>query len=389
MASQDYTDLMIKLHTEGYKIISINRNAKRVGNSFSIIATVVLEKDKERINFRSSEADLIIYLAELRGVVDTNGEYEFKHLKNIKQYDADLEYLADLDRSRIEKATKEIMSGRFSFSYRPQELVDELLGNKRNIKKHLLPLKKEYHHILAAFVLQSKKMLKAQELLIKKYPEAQKVVDGIGQILMAFRSTGNAVKDYKFYKGFVSFNIDDLGKRMSAQLPAADDTVKDFVRRSKINADIVIPKMMNIYGRFLELITPILNLIRIGLELKRGNASPEARYTIGKNIKILKSDPNYGTLFGCLDKQIRHSDAHASIYIDKEARKVQLIDARSGKERIVGTYTFEALIDMINTMQNEFFPVIYPTLVLFDIAMFELLLISREYKYLLLAISNI
>jgi hypothetical protein len=94
------------------------------------------------------------------------------------------------------------------------------------------------------------------------------------------------------------------------------------------------------------------------------------------------------SLFSCLDEHIRHSDAHASIRIEKKARTVYLLDARSGKEKIVRVYTFDELVNMINTMQNEFFPVIYPTIVIFDIAMLDLLLVSREYKYLLLAIGN-
>ena len=209
-----------------------------------------------------------------------------------------------------------------------------------------------------------------------------------GIFLKSFRSTGNALKDYKFYKKYVNFDIDDLGERISAQLIVADDTVKDFVKRSKIDANIAIPKMMNIYGRFFEILAPMINLIRIGLELKRGNSSPEAVYRVGENIKILKSDPDCGSVFACLDEQIRHSDAHASIRIDEATRKVFLIDARSGIEKIVQVYTFDELVDVINTMQNEFFPIIYPTLVLFDIAMLDLLLVSREYKHLLLALGN-
>ena len=93
-------------------------------------------------------------------------------------------------------------------------------------------------------------------------------------------------------------------------------------------------------------------------------------------------------MFGCLDEQIRHASAHASFRIDKVVRKVYLMDERGSKGKIVGTYTFDELTNMINTMQNEFFPVIYPTLVLFDIAMLDLLLVSREYKHLLLALGN-
>ena len=214
-------------------------SGKRIDNKFSLIATVVMKKDEDSITLKSSEVDFVMSLAELRGVVDTNGEYEFKHLKDTKQYDDDSEYLAEVDKSRIEKATKEIMSGEFSFPCHPRRLVDDLLVQTRNVKKSVQVLKKDYHHILAAVVLESMEMLKTREALIKKYPEAKMVADGVERILMTFRFTGNALKDYKLYRNYVNFDIDELGNRMSAQLPSADDTVKDFVKRRKVNAEML------------------------------------------------------------------------------------------------------------------------------------------------------
>ncbi len=390
MASQDFIDLMTKLHEEKYKMLSKNMEAHGMGESPSLTATVVLEKEGKQISIQSSEADFLKYVVELRGVADMTGEHKFTRLIDLNQYNIDAEHIIDKDRSKIKKATDDIISGKFKREYSPIKLIDELLGNTKNVKNmKFLPLKNDYHHILAATLLESKAMLKAREALIKKYPETQKVVDAVeGIFLKSFRPTGNALKDYKFYRNFASFDIDELGERMSTQLTVADDTSKDFIRRGKVDSHIAIPRMMNIYGRFLEILVPIINLIRIGLELKRGNPSPEMRYEIGENIKILKSDSDYGSLFGCLDEQIRHSDAHASIRIEKADRKVFLIDARSGKEKVMQVYTFDELVNMINAMENEFFPVIYPTLVLFDITMLDLLLVSREYKHLLLAIGN-
>jgi hypothetical protein len=139
----------------------------------------------------------------------------------------------------------------------------------------------------------------------------------------------------------------------------------------------------------LELSAPVINFIRIGLELRRGNPSPNRDYKLGQNIEILRSDRDYGSSFNCLDEQIRHADAHASRRIDKVNRKVQLVDARGSREQIVGSYTFDEFADMINLMQNQFFPAIFASLILFNIATLDLLLTSREYKHLLLSISNI
>jgi hypothetical protein len=386
MASQDFIDLMIKLHEERYDVLSIKIDAKRVGDSFSTVAAIVLGRGGEQITLQSSEIDFIRYLVELRGVVDTDGEYRFRRLKDLNQYLTDVEHLIDKGHGKLKGAAKQIVSGEFTFTYDAPRLIDEFLGNERTVKnKKFLPLKRDYHYILANTFLISEEMLKAHKRLERKYPETKKTIQAIDAIMKSFWPTNNAIKNYKFYRSYLKFDIDGLSKRISTELPVADDTIREFIRRGKIDADIAIPKMMDIYGRFMELSAPVINLIRIGLEIKRGNSSPDREYKLGQNIKILKSDLDYGSLFGCLDEQIRHADAHVSRRINKAARKVCLLDARGSREHIVSTYTFDEFADMINLMQNQFFPAIFPTLILFDIATLDLLLTSPEYKLLLLA----
>ena len=390
MASQDFVDLMAKLHQDRYDIISIKINAERFGDNFPIVATIVLEKGGEHITLQSSETDFVRYLFELQGVVDTDGKYGFRRLKDLNQYWTDVEHLIDEDHSKLKEAVKEIISGSFIFTYDASKLIDEFLRSERNARNEdFLTLKRDYHYILANALLFSEEMLKAQKSLTSKFPEAKRVIQAVDSIMKSFWRTGNAIKDYKFYRSYLKFDIGQLAKRMSTELPVAGDTREEFMRRGKIDADIAIPKLMDIYGQFIELSAPVINLIRIGLELKKGDLSPYGEYKLGKNIEILKSDPYYGPFFYCLDEQIRHADAHASRYIDKATRKIFLIDARGNRERIVGTYTFDEFTNMMNVMQNQFFPAIFPTLVLFDIATLDILLVSREYKHMLFAVGNI
>jgi len=390
MASQDFIDLMTKLHEERYDVLSIKIDAKRVSDGFSTVAAIVLEKGGEQITLQSSEIDFIRYLIELRSVVDTDGEFGFRHLKDLNQYLTDVEHLIDKDHGKLNEAVNEIISGKFTFTYDTPKLIDEFLRSEGNVKnKKFLPLKRDYHYILANTFLISEEMLNAHKRLERKYPEAKRTIQAVDTIMKSFRPTSNAIKNYKFYRSYLKFDIDELSKRISTELPVADDTIKEFIRRGKVDVDIAIPKMMDIYGRFMELSAPVINLIRIGLELKRGNSSPDGEYKLGQNIRILKSDLDYGPLFGCLDEQIRHADAHVSRRIDKAARKVCLLDARGSREQIVSTYTFDEFTDMINLMQNQFFPAVFPTLILFDIATLDLLLTSPEYKLLLLAIGNV
>ena len=390
MASKDFIKLMTKLHEEMYHVLSTEINAKKLGNSFSMIATIVLRKDGEQITLESNEIDFVQYSIGLRGVVDTDGEYSFRRVKDPNQHSTDVEYLTDKDHIKLEKAVKEVISGEFRLTYDVTELIDQLLAIGRNTKNEKINiLKKDYYYILANAFLISRETLKAREELIRRYPETKRVINAVDTIMKSFWPTGNSIKDYKFYRSFLKFDFGELAKSISTELPVVDDTQKEFISRGKMDANVGILRMMGIYAQLIELAAPVINFVRIGLELKRGNTSPNSQCTLGQNIEILRSDQDYGPLFCCLDEQIRHAAAHASRRIDKAARKVYLIDARGNQRKIVRIYTFDEFCDVINLMTNQFFPAILPAIMLFDIETLYLLLVSPEYKHLLLALGNI
>lgn len=389
MASQDFIELMKKLHDEKYKMLYKTMEYDGMSEIPSLKIAVVLEKDGNQITIQSSEPDFLKYIGGLKGVADMTGEPKFAHVKDINRYNAEMVHLFDPDHSVAKRAAEEIQAGKFRHEYSIAGLVDEFLGNPGNVKdKKFLPLKDDYHHILILTSIEAEESLRSQERLIKKFPDSKKFIDAVERILNSFKPKGNVIRDYKFYRDFANFDIDQLVNRVSTQLPALDDTLRNFVERGTIEPEIGIPKMMNVYGRFLELLKPMLYLVRVGLELKRGNMSPDKNYGLAKDIEVLKSDQEYGTLFGCLDEQIRHSDAHASIRVDKSESKVYLIDVRGGKEVIVDVYTFNEMLDMINIMQNEFFLAVFSSLLVFDFGMLLILLASKPYKFLLLAIDN-
>lgn len=389
MASQDFIELMKKLHTEKYSMLSKKTEFNGMGANPSLKVTAVLEKGGKQIEIQSSEWDFIKYVTELRSVTDNAGEHKFAQLKDLNKYNADLEHLVDADHSRMKEAFEKVRSGTFSLSYDPSKLVDGLLKSEKNIKdEKYLPLKKDYHYILASTLLKSAELMKGHKQLIRKYPEGSKVFEAVEIIMKCFWPTRNALYDYNYYKRYVDFDVNLLMKRVSTQLPSIEDTVRSFRNRGDIDAYIVVPKFMDIYAHQMELLKPAINILRIGLELKSGNKSPVKELELAQNVEKLRSDADYGTLFGRLDEQIRHAAAHASTNIDKSTGKIQLLDVRGGKEIVVREYTAEAFADAINAMRNEFFPIIYPTIMIFDIVTFAMLLRSREYIGLLLALGS-
>lgn len=92
MASSDFVELMTKLHTERYSVLSTRIEWKRVGGDSLATATVVMEKAGSQITMESSEMDFFQYIVELRRIADADGEYKLIRVRDLNQYWADVEH---------------------------------------------------------------------------------------------------------------------------------------------------------------------------------------------------------------------------------------------------------------------------------------------------------
>ena len=387
MSSQDFIQLMDKIHKERYDVYSINLKAERQNGGFSTKATVTLEKGGKQISIESQSWDFIQYAIELRRSADIYGKVQFTRIKDLNKYYEDVNHLIDLDHRKVHNAWEDIRSGKFVFNYQPTKLVKEFLSNNRNVKKSTyLPLKKDYHHIFALSLTEARKFLNLQNKLIQNKPNIQDLVKAGEEITKSFRATGNALTDFQFYQSFVSFDTEDLYERIMAQTTVVEDTVQELIRRKTVPSNIAIPKIIDMYSRCLELSAPILNLIRIGLEIKNGIPSPSKNYSLTRNVSSLIGDQNYGQYFSCLDAAIRHTDAHISYKIS--GGDVQLLDIRSKKPKLIKTYTFDEIHKMTNALWYELLPAIFYIFSIREVAAFLLVLASFEYKVLLLSIDN-
>jgi hypothetical protein len=144
--------------------------------------------------------------------------------------------------------------------------------------------------------------------------------------------------------------------------------------------------MMDIYTRCIEPLRPLVNLLRVGLELREGVHLPQKEYKLIQNITILKSHIKYGSLFSCLDEQIRHGDAHTSTFIKDE--QVEIRSGLTRKSKIIRTFQCNELANIILEMRQQFFPALMIATVLNDFALLDQVLISVEYKILLATLGN-
>ena len=204
MASQDFIELMKKLHDEKYRMLSHHTHYNGMAAVPSLKVTVILTKGGEQISIQSSEWDFIKYVTELRGVADMNGEHKFTRLRDLEQYNTDAEHLIDIDKSKLKNAADDLRSKKFEFTYNPPKMIDEFLKSERNVKnKKFLPLKQDYHYVLAGAFLMSNEMLELNKRLVDKYPDAKEIIDAVDKIMKSFRPTGNPIKDYKFYRKYL------------------------------------------------------------------------------------------------------------------------------------------------------------------------------------------
>lgn len=283
------------------------------------------------------------------------------------------------EKAKLHTAVTALTQGTFKFKYDYRPLIDEFVSAIDKDKAKFILLRNDYYFIVGQTFIASKTIMSAAKQLDIKYPESSKTAQVIDKIMKTFIS-GNPMTDYRFYRIYCPLSFDSLAKRMCTEIEEIDDTAKELIRRSQIDVRIAIPKEMNVYGRILELSKPALNLLRAGQEVYRGNKSPRKNLKLNENIRILKADPDFGAVFNCLDDQIRHANAHASRIIDLKNNTLYLVDSRIKGEPIVGSYSFEEFANVMNEIKNALFPIMFPRLILWDLALINLLLVSSEFK---------
>jgi hypothetical protein len=312
-------------------------------------------------------------------------------INNEDQYNKDIEFLIDQDKKKLESAFGELISKKFVFSYNPIRLIDELLESREKARRldsaKYSPLLENYFHVLALVLGQSQSLLKTHKKVEDKF-SIQELLQAMEWMYAGFSlRTKNPIKNYRYFKTCLFCDSDMLFEQLSAQGQIAEDVIKSLVAGQKLNYRRDIPKLMDVYARCLETLKPLINLLRIGLELRNGVQSPEMQRTLGQNIAVLKSDTKYGSLSKCLDEQIRHGAApHCSTFI-----KGDLVEIRNGltrKSKVIRTFKGFELANIILEMRQEFFPALMTATVLNDYALLDQLLISPEYKLLLATIGN-
>ena len=384
---------MTRIHGDKYSIDDVVINVRRdsVDDAFRQKVTITLEKDDNRIILESAEEDFCLYAIQLQGIVDTEGDYQIVPIKNVQQYWDDLEYFIDNDRTHFNTARRDNEQGKFPCRYEDLQssayLIQEFLERRRNIKnQQFVPLKRDYHHLLVAALMLSHITLIGQKQLEASRQNVKSVIRQLEPLLLPFRQKGNPIKNFKHYRAYITFDIIDWQDNIITQLKPLGDIMQDGIKKKSIPWDSATPMLGSIYHRCIELSKEPINLLRAGLEMKRGNQSPTKKLGLSQNITILKADADYGPIFHCLDPQIRHGHAHCSM--DFKEGLVRILNTQGRKAKIIRTYKPDEFTHIVDVLLHELFPALISIVILHDLAMLDILLCSKEYRLCLAAIGN-
>ena len=390
MASEDFEKLANLIYSKGYKVSEHTLSFERGEDT---IAKVVLTKDSDEFILQSSSEDFCNYVASLEKTANKNGEFQFTKIKNKNAYYKDREFLIDTDGKKLQAAIKMVQSGDFVLDFDIGKTFDKFLSGKYGMRdKDIIKLKTHYFEIFALTLHLSNECITSKEKIDMKNKEFTKYYFLIDEIVrMGFMRTGKpieAIQDYKFFKNFLGFDIENIAIRGIEQCEHVNDLFGMLSEREGVEGSTGTRHILDVYRRFCELSFEFINMLRIAIEVADGVEKPESYLTYLENVGIIKSKQRYSKLVESIDPHIRHSESHMGTHIDNEKDEIVLTDTRGGNENVVGKYTFHELSDMTKTIQHSLYPALLITFTIFETAFKLLTFISPEYKFMLLKLKN-
>ena len=123
--------------------------------------------------FSSKEPDVGEYALHIHHTIDSDGNYELVAYNDLEQYYRDVDFLFKDEQPKLNRAYHDLIEGRYTFDFDPDELVEKfLLSNNRRSKK-FSKLKSEHYYIAAycmnaaARALQQYEQVKSKHLGLK------------------------------------------------------------------------------------------------------------------------------------------------------------------------------------------------------------------------------
>jgi len=384
MPSKDFLRLMKFMYDKKFRVIGTTVSFNRKDG---MGAEIELEKNSEKIKIKSWEPDFMMYVGSIKNIIDEEGNFKLVKIKNTNKYYDDIDFLLDEDKKKTHEAVKRISANKFDFEgLNIEKTLDRFLLRKRIPKdKEILKLKEWYYEIFAYYLLFSNQVNKFKELAIDKSETREsyfKLSDSL--LLKGFLKIGNPIKDYLFYREYCDLDIFKLFEKTKEQ----SDYIKLIVERMSIKpvkSEQGIQVILDFYRRISELLKPLINLLRVCVEIKDGNEKPRKFLSYIQNVNIIRADKDFGKLAEFIDPYIRNNESHLETFVDNKNMKVLL---RNPKGIIVKEYSFDEVIEMTHTLERMILSSLLFSFLIFNCAVRLLVFQDGRYKMTLLGLGN-
>jgi hypothetical protein len=381
MASKDFENLMDLLEKQGRRIESIKITIKGDGAEQTHISFRGVTD-----TFSSKEPDVVKYAFHLKQNIDSDGNYEIVAFKDLGQYYEDIHFLVDKDGSKQRQAYRDLVEGRHTLDFDPDQLIEEFLLSHNRESKTFLKLKTEHFYVAAYFTHTAAQLMQQYEVLKSNAPEVETYHDALDRIYMkAFRSDPNYVKNYIQHHTMNDFDLMNFAAQVRA-VTQHTDLMQTFFPHGGMPVNQGIQLVLDTYRRYAEACVKPLNLWRIAQEIAGGDPSPRRTKSAGENKAILQ--PVLGSLLDCYDPRVRNAESHLSTEVDAPNEQVLFYKEDKRQRRLLVQYSFAELVDMTNRIQRFLLPALVFTAVMEWRASLLLITDSREYKLTLLKIGN-
>lgn len=281
-------------------------------------AVVTFTSDRQELELETTGFEATTFALRLHTARNAKGLKELLPFAGNSDYWFEAEDLAKDSDQKLQKALKEIASGRFRFDYNPMALVSEFLASRQWHEAKFVRLKQDYFEIRAISLLLTKNAQEQQDRMFKNKPRTKTYTRHIDDILDgAYKCVDGPVDAFLCFRRAMFEDGDTAIRRAWHQYKLAEDLRNRMAIQRTIPGEIGIPHLMDNYRRLSEALVPFVRVISDCVCLLEGRERLQGSTGFTKRCQIIK-DSKYADLLRHFDPMIRASESHAGTEIQKE-----------------------------------------------------------------------
>lgn len=382
MASEDYTRIR-KLFWSGEKVT----NVEVVFEAERATATVKFSTDDGPVTIRSEAPDAALLAMSFKlSDFGESGEDRLVPVQDTEHHYTRVQSLIDEDGTALHEAADRIEAGEATFTEVPRDLIEEFVTTHKVGAHRFLPLRDSYFEIACLLIAERRQLTDQLAKLESTRPQVREIADATEDALdAAFRSEASPPLNYRLFVRRTDVDLKEIYRRLSMDREYEADLIEMLTEGGKVQGRVGVLYVLDLYRRFSEICAPVVNALRIAVELTKGNPEPEDRVRYPENCSVVRDALSPNPL-GSLDPYVRIAESHRKTRVDMTQPKEVIVPTDDGAPP--HRYSLEEVRQRYSDLSREIVPGLVLGYALFETKTLGELVDSFEYKSTLLRIGN-